>query len=78
MADPELNKKIEAFEYEGGHITNYEMESAALQGLAKLLGHKAMTVCSIIANRLTTTANPNYKTAVDDLVETVLQRFLAD
>ena len=78
LADPELNKKIAAFEYEGGHITNYEMESAALQGLAKLLGHKAMTVCSIIANRLTTSANPNYKTAVDDLVETVLQRFLAD
>lgn len=78
LADPELNKKIEAFEYEGGHITNYEMESAAFQGLAKLLGHNAMTVCSIIANRLTTAANPNYKTAVDDLVETVLQRFLAD
>lgn len=77
LADSELNKNIEKFEYEGGHITNYEMESAALQGLAKLLGHKAMTVCSIIANRLTTAANPNYKTAVDDLVETVLERFLS-
>ena len=64
--------------YAGGHITNYEMESAALQGLAKILGHRAMTICSIIANRVATEANTNYKGAVNDLVGTVLERLLAD
>jgi len=78
LTEPELNKRIEQFEYNGGHITNYEMEGAALQGLAKLLGHRAMTVCSIIANRVATVANPNYKTAVNDLVATVIERLLAD
>lgn len=78
LAEPELNSRISTFEYNNGHITNYEMESAALQGLAKLLGHRAMTVCSIIANRVATTANPNYKTAINDLVATVIERLLAD
>ena len=73
-----LNKRIEQFEYEGGHITNYEMESAALQGMAKMMGHHAITICSIIANRVATSANPNYKTAVNDLVQTVLERLLGD
>lgn len=78
LAEPELNHRIEQFEYAGGHITNYEMESAALQGLAKILGHRAMTVCSIIANRVATEANTNYKTAVNDLVATVIDRLLVD
>ena len=74
LAEPELNRRIEQFEYNGGHITNYEMESSALQGMAAMLGHRAMTVCSIIANRVATDVNPNYKTAVEDLVRTVLDR----
>lgn len=74
LADPELNKKIEAFKYGSQVVTNYEMESSALAGLAKLMGHKAMTVCSIIANRVSHHANPNYKTAVSDLIQTVLER----
>ena len=51
LAEPELNNRIETFCYKNQRITNYEMESSALQGLAKLMGHKAMTVCAIIANR---------------------------
>ncbi len=74
LADPHLNEKIEKFRYHGKPITNYEMESAPLEGLSLLMGHKAMTVCSIIANRVNTTASPNYKTAIRDLVETVLDR----
>ena len=74
LADPELNKKIEAFKYGSQVVTNYEMESSALAGLAKLMGHKAMTVCSIIANRVAHHANPNYKTAVSNLIQTVLER----
>lgn len=74
LADPGLNSKIEKFRYKGQPVTNYEMESAPLEGLARLMGHKAMTVCAIIANRVNTKALPNYKTAIRDLVETVLDR----
>lgn len=74
LANPGLNRSIEAFEHNGRKITNYEMESAPLQGLGKLMGHKAMTVCSIIANRFNTVANPNYKSGIRDLIATVLER----
>ncbi|MDE6352083.1 MAG: nucleoside phosphorylase [Muribaculaceae bacterium] len=74
LANPNLNKSIEEFRFGDRKITNYEMESAPLQGLGRLMGHKAMTVCSIIANRMNTEANPNYKTAVHDLIATVLER----
>ena len=74
LAVPDINEKITDFRYEGQRITNYEMESAALQGMARLMGHRAMTVCCIIANRMSKAATPNYKTAVEDLVETVLDR----
>lgn len=74
LANPDLNTRIEAFRYGDRKITNYEMESAPLQGLGKLMGHKAMTVCSIIANRYNNNANPNYKDAVRDLIRTVLER----
>lgn len=74
LANPDLNRRIEEFRYNGRKITNYEMESAPLQGLGKLMGHRAMTVCSIIANRYNEEANPNYKNGVRDLVHTVLER----
>ncbi len=74
LANPDLNRRIEAFRYKDRKVTNYEMESAPLQGLAKLMGHKAMTVCCIIANRFNEEANPNYKNGVRDLVKTVLER----
>ena len=74
LAHPELNSLIEKFRYNGHKITNYEMESAPLQGFAKMLGHKAMTVCSIIANRMNHDATPNYKNAINDLIATVLER----
>jgi uridine phosphorylase len=75
LADPALNEKIESFRFNGRCITNFEMESACLQGMAKLLHHKAMTVCCIIAERRLTTANTDYKPFVRRLVETVLDRF---
>lgn len=74
LADPDLNEKIESFRFKGRPITNFEMESACLQGMAKLLGHKAMTVCCIIAERRATKANTDYKPKVQKLVETVLNR----
>lgn len=74
LAHPQLNHLIEQFRYNERKITNYEMESAPLQGFAKMLGHKAMTVCSIIANRMNHDATPNYKTAINDLIATVIDR----
>ncbi len=74
LADPNLNEKIESFRYKGRPVTNFEMESACLQGMARLLGHRAMTVCCIIAERRANKSNPDYKPAVRRLIETVLDR----
>lgn len=74
LADPDQNAKVESFEYEGMKICNFEMESSALAGLSSLLGHKAMTCCMVIANRLAGKANPNYKNSIDGLIQLVLAR----
>lgn len=74
LADPKQNEKIENFEYNGYRITNFEMESSALAGLAKLMGHKAMTCCMVIANRRVQKANVEYKNSIDGLIQIVLDR----
>lgn len=72
LADPKINDKIEKFEFNGQHITNYEMESSALYGLSKLLGHNALTICAIIANRVSKTYSKDYHPVVEKLVLHVL------
>lgn len=74
LADPKQNEKIESFEYNGYRITNFEMESSALAGLSRLLNHKAVTCCMVIANRLEKQANTGYKNTIDTLIEKVLER----
>ena len=74
LADPHQNEKIESFEYEGQRITNFEMESSALAGLAALMGHKAVTVCLVIANRRAKEANIDYNAKMNELIQTVLER----
>lgn len=74
LADPGQNEKIESFDYRGYKITNYEMESSAVAGLAALLGHRALTVCMVIANRLAREADTSYKNSIDDLISTVVSR----
>lgn len=74
LADPQANQKIEAFDFGGLKVTNFEMESSALAGLARLLGHKAMTCCMVIANRVAGRANTNYKSSIDGLIQIVLER----
>ena len=74
LADPQLNEKIVKFEYNGYRITNFEMESSALAGLARLMGHKAMTCCMVIANRRQKEANSGYKNTIDGLIKKVLER----
>ncbi len=77
-ADPKLNDKLANFEYEGFHITNYEMESSAIFGLSKLLGHQGACVCLIIANRILQEANSNYHPMVEKLIQTVLTKLTKD
>lgn len=74
LADPEQNKKIEAFEHQGMRITNFEMESSATAGLSRLLGHKATTVCMVVANRHNHHANTGYKSSINNLITIVLDR----
>ena len=74
LADPKQNKKVESFEYNGHRITNFEMESSALAGLARLMGHKAVTCCMVIANRRAKNVNANYKNSIDELIKLVLER----
>ena len=74
LQDPQQNQKVECFHYGELDITNFEMESSALAGLASLLGHKAMTCCMVIANRLIKEANTGYKNTIDTLIQKVLDR----
>lgn len=74
LADPKQNEKVESFEYNGYRITNFEMESSALAGLARLMGHKAVTCCMVIANRRAKNVNANYKNSIDELIKLVLER----
>ncbi len=74
LADPKLNEKITAFNHKGKKITNYEMESSAIFGLSKLLGHSAVTVCNIIANRIRKEYSADYKISMEKLIVKILDR----
>ncbi len=74
IADPKINDKITAFRYKDMMITNYEMESSAIFGLSKLMGHNAVTVCNIIANRIRGEYSSNYKVALIQTIKTILDR----
>ena len=74
LSQPDINKRIESFDYNRLKITNYEMESAALAGLAALMGHKALTTCLIIAGRYSGKMNTDYKGSFDELIQKVLDR----
>lgn len=69
-----LNEELAGFAWEGLRITNYEMESSALYGLSKMLGHRAATICAILANRATGEANNNYQPVIRNLIEYVLDK----
>ena len=73
-ADEQMNQKIEAFRYNGRRITNYEMEGSAIAGLAALMGHRAATMCTIIAQRVAKKANTDYKPFVERMIDMALER----
>ena len=72
--DVHLNEKIESFDFEGRRITNFEMEGSALAGLAALMGHRAATICTIIAQRIAHEANTDYKPHVKRMIATALDK----
>lgn len=72
--DAKLNEKIESFDYEGRRITNFEMEGSALAGLAALMGHRATTICTIIAQRIALDACTDYKPFVRGMIEMALDK----
>lgn len=76
-ADPFLNEKMMAFGYKGHRITNFEMETSALYGLGKILGHNTLTICTIIANRASGTYSSDYKRTVEKMVQLTLDRITA-
>ena len=71
-----INKQIEGFEYNGNKINNYEMECSAIYGLSALLGHNALTVCVIIANRVNKSFVNDYKPIVEKLIVKVLDKLV--
>lgn len=71
-ADEQMNAKIEAFRYGSRRITNYEMEGSAIAGLAALMGHRATTMCTIIAQRIAKSANTDYKPFVERMIRMAL------
>lgn len=76
VAVPDLIDRLQGFEFNGKKIQNLEMETSALFGLSKLLGHQALTICVAIANRNHHGFNPDYKTPIKKLVELVLEKIV--
>jgi len=72
--DNQLNDKIQSFEYKGQKISNYEMESSALYGLSNMLGHEALTVCLVIANRVSKKSIPDYHPMMEKLIKEILDK----
>jgi uridine phosphorylase len=73
LQSPEINSLITSFSYQDLQIANYEMESGALAGLGKLLGHKVVTICCIINNRLKQSMETSYKGSMTELLHLVLE-----
>lgn len=74
LSEPEFNSKLDSFNYNNTRITNLEMETAGIYGLAKLLGHHAMSLNAIIANRASGTFSTNPKETVENLIKYTLDR----
>jgi len=74
LSFPHLNEKIEAFSYQNQRITNLEMECSAIYGLGNVLGHRTLTVCLAIANRVTHQFKKDYNKEMDELITKVLDR----
>jgi uridine phosphorylase len=71
---PELPDKLSSFRHNGKRFANFEMETSALYGLGRGLGHNTLTVCVLIANRVSQTFSDDYKPYVKQLTQLVVER----
>lgn len=76
MAD--INERLATFEFDGHRIVNFEMETSALYGMAAMLGHNHLTVCNVIANRVTKEFSKDMGKSIDDMIKTALRRLSAN
>ena len=74
IQDPDLNNKMDAFNFKGTRITNLEMETSAIYGLAKLLGHHALSLNAIIANRASGNFSKNPSEVIEKLIKYTLDK----
>ncbi len=72
--DNDMNEKLTKFEYKGHRITNFEMETSAIYGLSKLMGHRALSLNTIIANRYAGTFSKDPYSSVDKMIQFALER----
>ncbi len=71
---PHINDLIQSFRFNGYRVTNFEMETSALYALGKMLGHNTVTICAVIANRITGEFNENYKPLIDKFIVELLNK----
>jgi len=76
LADNELNTNMDTFNYKGIRITNFEMETSAIYGLAKLMGHKALSINAIVANRANGTFSKDAKKVIENLIKYTLNKLV--
>lgn len=76
VQDKTIIDRASKYEYKGYVVSNFEMETSALYSLSAMLGHEAMTVCDIIANRITNDFNPNYKESMKNLIQQMLDKLV--
>lgn len=77
VKDPDLNSKIDSFDYHGIKVTNLEMETSAIYGLSKLLGHRACSMNAIIANRALGMFSENPDKVIQDLILYTLEKMVS-
>jgi uridine phosphorylase len=74
---PDLNEKLTAFKHKDHRITNFEMETSALYGLGRAMGHNSLTICAIIANRIKKEYSKNSQKAIETLIDLVLEELIS-
>ena len=74
FAIDDLHQQLQSFEHNSLRITNFEMETSALYGLGALMGHRCLTICTILANRATQQTSNNYASAIENMIENVLNK----
>jgi len=76
FAIEDLHERLLNFNHNGIKITNFEMETSALYGLGKIMGHNCLTICTILANRATNGRSTNYKKSVDNLIDKAIEKLV--